>query len=239
MTAAEMRASIQADYPGIARKAADILKQWRKLVLRSNRTRRMVKVYSLSCAKSHQDYLFVCVWEPDVRRFDYFVLFAVVRDFAHTYYISCGEEDDTPMTAYTDHFFHRYAERTGMPPDTTIEQAIAAYYRGYTQPVLLYSDEDDAHMHRAVYAERQGIKLTEIDPERWFLYRTFVSLNMLKPTQRAAYRTVMDLIERSNDLRNLSDRYHGERGDFRKAYADENIALLNEASDIYAKYFES
>lgn len=240
MTCSEMRAAFEADYPAISRKAAEALRQWRKQVIRSNRTRRMTRVQSISCVKSKQEYMFVFVWDPDVRRFDYFVLFAVVHDYNHTYYIADTvqyESGDT-LTAYTDHFFHRFAERTGMGSDTTIEQSIAAYYRGYTQPVLLYWDEYD-EMHRAVYAEQQGIKLADVDSDKWILYRTFVSLDMLKPSQREAYRTVMELIERGNNLRNKCDRQYGRFSDYQKDDYEEAFAIINEARDIYAQYFES
>lgn len=241
MTATEMRQSIEADYPAIAHKTADILKQWRKRVLRTNRTRRMAWVQSITCAKSKQEYMFVFVWDPDVRRLDYFILFAVVHDYTHTYYIADTVHDEIgdTLTAYTDHFFHRFAERTGMGTGIPIEQAIVAYYRGYTQPVLLYWDQD-ADVHRAVYAEQQGIKLADVDTNKWILYRTFISLDMLKPTQREAYRNVMELIERGTDLRNKCDRTYGRWRDYMKKEDEESsIDIINKARDIYAQYFEN
>ena len=242
MTRTEIRDAIRADYPTIVPKVAEVSKQWRKQVLRSNRQRRMVRVDSLTCVKSKQEYLFVHVWDPNIRRLDYFILFAVVHDY-YTYYIAdplndSGSERDV-LTVYTNHFFLRFAERTGMGRDTPVEKAIAAYYRGYTHPVLLYwGKEGDDKSHRAVYAEQQGIKLTDVVPDKWIIYRTFVSLDMLKPSQRKAYRNIMEVMERTNDLRNKCERKHE---DFYSYFKDKesDIALINEACDIYAQYFDS
>lgn len=243
MTPSEMRQSIRADYPTIVPTIAEVSKRWRKQVLRSNRTRRMVRTDSVTCIKSKQEYLFVHVWDPDIRRLDYLVLFAVVHDFAHTYYIADTLNDSSSdrdiLTVYTDHFFRRFAERTGMSKDTTIEQAIAAYYRGYTQNVLLYWDDTDDHnCHRAVYAEQQGIKLSDVEENKWILYRTFVSLDMLKSSQREAYRNVMEIIERCNNMRIKCDRNYDSFVDYIKENSDD-LAIINEARDIYAKYFET
>lgn len=142
-------------------------------------------------------------------------------------------------SALTVHAIHRYAERALGQTGMTAENVMMQMVKRNGVYVVVYADEKD----NFVRACRDGIFLGRRDNTRNVeVFKTFVSMEMLKQTQRAAYDevqglfldsgfTVADVLDKTVSV---SVRRHGMYGE-----AVMQHSKISRACDIYAEFFKN
>lgn len=141
--------------------------------------------------------------------------------------------DVSTANAFTAHSIRRYAERAlgrnDMPPEKVLMQML----KRNDKYIIVYADE----RNNFVRACRDGIFLGVLnEPLHKEVFKTFVSMEMLRRTQRAAYDEVsglflqdgfgIDDMVRTREL-SRSDTYNG------RVYAPR----CNHAYEIYSQFF--
>jgi len=140
------------------------------------------------------------------------------------------------MEVYTSHFFKRYQERTHSRH--SYPTIVAQFLARTLSTTLLYLDEENL---RAVYACRDGIILCTVDIEKQLAYyRTFVSAEMLKNTQREAYEIYLKYLPQL--LHDTNKRHSKEYYSTEEYHEVLNHApdydIIGKAGKIYAQYWE-
>lgn len=242
-TADEVSSHYSVDEDFLCHRVDESLKRWRKYILRTNRSRNLSAAYSAYCNSSCQEYIIVNLWYIDVRYFNHYIKLAVVRDPENniTYYVT-NNRGKYPggvnvVYAYTDHFFRRYAERLGLNPNLSINDIISIFYRDQIC-VPIYFD-DIKSPRRIVYANAKGIILAERNKQNWIVRRTFVSLDMLKPLQREAYRNAMDALQEYGTAVKSYLRNEDATMFFDFVNKDSYVKTIEQSIDIYSEYFNS
>lgn len=134
-----------------------------------------------------------------------------------------------PCSCYTMHYIHRYAERVLGMRDMPLELVLMKKIARNNSCVLAYHDDTG----RRVYAGRDGLSLCVNDARRGMLvHRTFVSMDMLKDTQREAHSRLMEQIDKY-------ERFCREHpaGDMDVVGDIPSFLTLMEAEKIYGKFF--
>lgn len=148
--------------------------------------------------------------------------------------------DDTPadkgMSAYSTHFLRRYAERILGDKDIPIEKAMMLFIKRNIAQVNVYADGNDT-----VYASDDGIALCKYDERRSLTIRkTFVSLDMLKETQSAAYDKIRHVLDKQKGI--ILDAWSRREAicSSEVSYYTNALDMLSigEAQSIYSQFFD-
>lgn len=137
------------------------------------------------------------------------------------------------MCTSTTHFFRRYAERALGDKEMALEKAAQYFVTRNAANICVYCKGDDF-----VYAVNDGIILCRLDRKRSILVRkTFVSMEMLRHTQKTAYDKIKDVLAHYEDKVRECAR---SGTSVTSVTIDSTYAhiLMNEANDIYKQYFE-
>lgn len=134
----------------------------------------------------------VCIGvTPKALRHSYTVL-AYVKERNEYVNVSIVGRSTLPQFAYTTHCLKRYAERYMKSPDASLNAIIANIEKNIVYTIELYHDGGENH----VWANSAGLFLQKHDDKRDIrICKTFVSVEMLKTSQIAAYASVAGLIE--------------------------------------------
>lgn len=93
--------------------------------------------------------------------------------------------------AITPHFLRRYAERYIHRSDMSINAMLSEFTEWRSNYVLIYYKNDNA-----VFTTNRGLVFGYADKERHiFIQRTFVGVDMLKPSQLAVYNKLFEIVE--------------------------------------------
>jgi len=185
------------------------------------------KIYPFSMDR--QKYLLTYFKSRDLMSVNSMTIFAVVKGYSTLYYILNPSLEE--MCAVTSHFLCRYAERTGFP--FSVQEALGRFSVENAYQKSIYWTED-----RTVFACRQGLILAEWDKKRNFLvWKTFVSLDMLKDTQREAYEKIIVILDV------MGEAYSKAHSNRELIFTSDIIETLSiglsvEVKKIYAKYWE-
>lgn len=155
------------------------------------------------------------------------------------YYLASEDLTDT-TNIYSAHFFKRFAERTGRV--YSMPETATQYFMDNQNLVLIYESEDEM---QSAYASRAGIMLCRWDKERGLSkFCTYVSRDMLKPTQEQALTAILGDIERREAMiKKTRPVYKMELKDCEKLTRD-NIDWSNSidsseiACAIYRQFYE-
>lgn len=155
---------------------------------------------------------------------EYKVLVGVYRGVTKSYYcepfVYCKETNDyypaitlmhtrdidTMHYSYTVHFLHRYAERVLDNPSMPINQVFVQLNKDIAYAAVIYQSGDDK-----VLATPKGIILQRYDRKRRIdVCKTFVSADLLRPSQMKAFSAVADILskytEQFHDMKDRDDR---------------------------------
>lgn len=140
--------------------------------------------------------------------------------------------------AMSVHFLKRFAERF-LKKDLPIAKILQKIYTSFTGAVQLYSDDKT---RRVVFAIPEGLILTEYEQEKHIIhYKTFVSMDMLKKTQKRSYEKISAfLMESCQQIAKARDTGNDERlcVVYRRFYNDTDLLDTKEAQAIYSSFFE-
>ncbi len=137
------------------------------------------------------------------------------------------------IMSFSVHLLHRYAERALHDTSLPIKTLILKFTRDFISSCL-YRDGN-----RFVSGCAQGICLGEFDGKRGILvYKTFVSLDMLKESQLAAWEKVERYYKYSQDVYHKYGLYSEEFQRLLSTMPDEMQLSTEEAQSIYASYYE-
>lgn len=194
---------------------------------------------SLQLQAGRQQYLIIFTWHPAHHRTNEVAIYAMVRTDEHMYYVCLPKHPDDPyIDAYTDHFIRRYAERLHLPMRDL--PSIHGHYLLHNSCELgIYCDDKD-HPRDVAFMVPDGLELGRVFNSHWIIRRTFVTLDLLKPEQREAFRTIMPAYEAYADRMAESAR-QGEYSNFDPVYdyiEDRFDSEFNETQNIYAQFFE-
>lgn len=141
-------------------------------------------------------------------------------------------------SALTAHCLHRYSERALGQTGMTAEKVMMQMVKRNGLYIVVYADEKD----NFVRACRDGIFLGRRDNARSVeVFKTFVSMEMLKQTQRAAYDEVQSLfLKQGFTATDVLDKTVAI--DIRRCGMYSDVMLyskISRAYDIYADFFKS
>lgn len=156
------------------------------------------------------------------------------------YYVISEDMTDT-TDAYSAHFFKRYAEREGKP--FVIPNIINHYFMENRDVVKVYESKDETE---TVYASRNGIMLGRNDHERGITkHCTYVSRDMLQPTQEEALEAILCDIDNIEDMRKdnapiykMKNKDCIEQIKQNRSWANSTDKASEIACAIYKQYFE-
>lgn len=135
--------------------------------------------------------------------------------------------------SYSTHLLRRYAER--VLHDTTLPiRKILLKLTQNDVTACLYADDD-----YYVSGSEMGICLGKYDNQRTILvYRTFVSIDMLKETQLSAWEKVSDFVKKVAELKKRYGLYsHQCQAALKQCPMDMHLSI-DEAQSIYASFFD-
>lgn len=191
----------------------------------------MAKTVSWMCKKSLQEYIITKFARLGVRGEN--ILATVSHGNNRWYYSFCADITDT-MDIFSHHFFKRYAERMHKP--FLMPVIIGQYFAHNSNLVKVYENPENGD---AVYASREGLSLCRWDRERGMTkHCTFVSRDLLKPTQLEAFKTVFCKIEEAEHdfagIQGFEESFMAIR-----RWASTCDIYTAAATEIYKQYFES
>ena len=135
-------------------------------------------------------------------------------------------------------YLKRFAERF-LKKDLPIAKILQKIYTSFTGAVQLYSDDKT---RRVVFAIPEGLILTEYEQEKHIIhYKTFVSMDMLKKTQKRSYEKISAfLMESCQQIAKARDTGNDERlcVVYRRFYNDIDLLDTKEAQAVYSSFFE-
>lgn len=197
--------------------------------------------YGFQCYKwtnkhTNQQYVFTFTKSKCMEKVpDSLTVYAEVSGARKQYY--CLNINTGDICICSSHFFNRYAERTGIP--AVYPAIIGKFHANNVTHQIIYADPvDTPDRRRFVYAVNDGIILGEIENRRKvYIFRTFVSLDMLKDTQRQAYNVVSELLSATAKCY----EYAANRNILPEVLNDLCLVTANvsiDASKIYAQFWE-
>lgn len=148
-------------------------------------------------------------------------------------YYDLNRSINSVTMAYCIHFLRRYAERFLGNPDMEISEIIREY---------VFHDKARTRIYKcgkkSVYASPNGIILGILDDKRDIFHaKTFVSLDMLKPTQRRSWEKVGDRVRAISSAILSGGKLDDVLDTIEWAYSDAK-ELCKTAADIYNEYLE-
>lgn len=207
---------------------------------KKNKDKPMTRHVRLHCEESDQDYMMLLEWRPNrSSNKDHEQYFAIVNDDnGHPMYvvISMFSVELGQIPAYTQHFLMRYAERTHLPEGLDLDDILMEFINSNSVMAALYYDEKKL---RSVHATPKGVVLSvEIPDSPWRINKTFISVDMLKPSQREAYRAVLHILDQRL---NIAARCSSDEEALCELMENSSSVRtdLQEAFDIYGEYFNS
>jgi len=237
MSASQMGAHMERDIRDIDNVIGYKYEEFKKVCKKANPMQELSRVYTATCFNSRQKYYLVFN-----RRFMGgkmrigSVPIAIVEDRNRTYYVVPKNPYDQQNVLYSSHLIERYAERMNIP--YSMPSTLARYFKDNAFEQMIYKDDFD-NPTSEVYAVNDGIILAQVTEDHKCIYRTFVSYDMLKDSQREAFEIVR------NKLKSMPDdvvRLLQETGyDKHKAglLLDEETKKINlEAINVYKTFFE-
>jgi len=213
----------------ITRQRKSMNKVMRSVISRNKQFNRIV---GFTSHVSKQKYVFV--FSTDNRNMKNglcYAMFAVVGFGSNRKYI-CAVSDNH-INVVTSHFVERYIERMHLPEGTTQEEALLLYFTNNSYTTAIYSDDKSF-----VKAGMEGLALCTDDSEYCVTSRTFVSMDMLKKSQKEAVEKVIDKLFVTED---------GIRYLYKQGKTIEDAAILagmfmeedcKVAEEIYKQYFK-
>lgn len=159
--------------------------------------------------------------------------FAIVKDDSRTYYVRQNNPYDTEICAYSSHFFNRYAERKNHA--RLYPLIIGRYFQNNQIECCIYRSDDKKN---SVFATREGISLCRSLSNGICLYRTFVSYDMLKSTQKEAYDVLKPYINKIEELYTTM-LVKGVESDMCESISNmATKSLQDKCNDIYKQFYE-
>lgn len=182
MTSGEIRRVRNLDeariYEFQMRKANELKREMRK-----QNVRQITKTFEF--ATPNADYVIVVgVKHGDVFASGVFIYLKETNEYIP---MSRNEGYSEDCFAMSVHFLKRFAERF-LKKDLPIAKILQKIYTSFTGAVQLYSD---GKTRRVVFAIPEGLILTEYEQEKHIIhYKTFVSMDILKKTQKRSYEKI-------------------------------------------------
>lgn len=233
MTSGEMRRVRNLDeariYEFQMRKANELKREMRK-----QNVRQITKTFEF--ATPNADYFIVVgVKHGDVFASGVFIYLKETNEYIP---MSRNEGYSEDCFAMSVHFLKRFAERF-LKKDLPIAKILQKIYTSFTGAVQLYSD---GKTRRVVFAISEGLILTEYEQEKHIIhYKTFVSMDMLKKTQKRSYEKISAfLMESCQQIAKARETGNDERlcVVYRRFYNDIDLLDTKEAQAIYSSFFE-
>lgn len=202
-------------------------KQMRRYCINNRKSSvRRVRPYTIDGAKIFGVFIYLHGNQKILR--SWFTLVDETRE-----YYDLNRSINSVTMAYSIHFLRRYAERSLGNPDMELSEIIREYSFNERARVKVYNKGKEY-----VYASPHGIILGVYDFERNIMHaKTFVTKDMLKPTQRVAWEKV------GNIACTISSAMKSGRKieEVFLTIAEQNAKSKDAyelASDIYNEYFE-
>ena len=224
MTSGEIRRVRNLDeariYEFQMRKANELKREMRK-----QNVRQITKTFEF--ATPNADYVIVVgVKHGDVFASGVFIYLKETNEYIP---MSRNEGYSEDCFAMSVHFLKRFAERF-LKKDLPIAKILQKIYTSFTGAVQLYSD---GKTRRVVFAIPEGLILTEYEQEKHIIhYKTFVSMDMLKKTQKRSYEKISAfLMESCQQIAKARETGNDERlcVVYRRFYNDIDLLDTKEA----------
>ena len=233
MTSGEMRRVRNLDeariYEFQMRKANELKREMRK-----QNVRQITKTYEL-VTRNADYFIVVGVKHGDVFASGVFIYLKETNEYIP---MSRNEGYSEDCFAMSVHFLKRYAERY-LKKDLPIAKILQKIYTSFTGAVQLYSD---GKTKRVVFAIPEGIILSNYEQEKRIIhYKTFVSMDMLKKTQKQSYEKISAfLMESCQQIAMAREAGNDEKLGvvYRRFYDDIDLLDTKDAQAIYSGFFE-
>lgn len=136
------------------------------------------------------------------------------------------------MMSYSAHLFRRYAERVWHDKSLPMKTVILKFTKDFIGSCIYYDGK------RMVSACEQGICLGEYDEKRdLIIFKTFVSLDLLKDSQLMAWNKVEKYFEHTLEARRKYGLYSEECQKQLRSVPAEQYLSSQEAQEIYASFY--
>lgn len=170
--------------------------EWKKRCKKYPKKADFSYTFTLNCRVSRQEYYAICIHDgmTGMDGTPVFAKVAVGRGFNYYELTQSNIGDD--IIVYTSHFLDRYQERMKVVGD---RRHVLTMYRKNNQTYHRIHSKNKY----CVYAMRDGLALAIASPERT-TFVTFVSYDMLKPSQKAAFDKVRLLFRK--DVKIIKER---------------------------------
>lgn len=145
-------------------------------------------------------------------------------------------ERDKACLVFTPHYIRRMGERIYGDRDMDVNKVLTYFILHSNTSINIYHKD-----RNYVYAMHGGISLALYDAKRdLMLLKTFVSIEMLKSTQKTAFERVASLVERYDDFMENEAARNGYAADeLLLALSRECSTLdLDEVNNIYGQFFK-
>lgn len=137
------------------------------------------------------------------------------------------------LMSYSTHLLRRYAERVLHDTSLPIKTILLKFTENFIASCI-YSDGK-----RFVSGCKDGICLGMFDEKRgFFVFKTFVSVDMLKESQFAAWNKVESHYRYSLEVKRKYGLYSEEFQRLLASFPEERRLTVEEAQNIYASYFD-
>lgn len=236
MTSEEISNQVDKDRERILKFISYRYKEMERSLRKGLIRRKAYRIIDYKCG--YNNYKIILYIESKFHTFSLLIRDDLTNELIDVTYSWESQIDPVPYTARSIHFFRRYAERFLQQPDLEINKSILEYYKDYTCSVIMYRDGE-----KIVYAGRDGITLTIFDEERYIVHAvTFISFNLLKETQFAAWFKAQRASIKIDRLARMELQENGKMSPDSAMFwqlSKEEMLSLEEASDIYSIYFKN
>ena len=218
----------------------DMLRIYNFLNHKENELRRQLKKgFSKKCAKCYDyhtpnaDYkLALCVY---VRRSIFDVYMYIKETNEYVVVTAKARQESSSCLVFTPHYIRRLSERMYGVEQTDVNKTLTKFIMDCNTSIYLYN-----RGLQFVFALHNGISLAQYDKKRdLMLMKTFVSTDMLKDTQIAAWVRVADYVAKFDRLvEENGARYGYTYADIINKLSAEMVDInFDEITKIYGDYF--
>lgn len=230
MTIAEIHRHWENDKRMLMPKLLDMNRSWQKQCKKNPPKANFSRISDLVSRTTKQAYYLLFIHDGVLEEDTIHTLAKVQVGNGFNYYELVTSQIGEDVIVYTSHFLDRYQERMKVVGDR--------------KHILLRLRRNNHGYHRihhrnnrVVYAMKDGIALAIASPQRT-TFVTFVSYDMLHPSQRASFNRVRDVL--TNEKRIIKDRRA-------EGYSDQsiiemlqlaNITIFDDAEALYDLFFQ-
>lgn len=231
MTRDEITAHVSKDNKLCKKAIKKIDADWKNLSTKKSSSYMLHKEYEYFSKESNQRYFILYIKSPKFNGI-FRSRIAEVKDENRTYYVVCPTNTQFFLNIISSHCLSRFFERMHLTRGSLKEDLSSfMFYCVPSRPI--YSEDD-----KVVLALRDGLALCEKNEEAHkLIYRTFISKELLKQTQREALEKISDEMDlQSSMIRICSNQQQLKAVQMAFSFRSE---LRKEAEAIYKEYFEN